>query len=109
VGQGKFYDGKFTTVNLKKGVNRKTGVKVQCLPKSSIIRARLLHDSEGAQGRGLLLHDPKGSKGRLLFLHDPQGRQACDPSYKTLIGLFKDLAVVSHLLFHSYSSILLLY
>ncbi len=31
VGQGKFYDGKFTAVNSKKGVNWKTGVKVQCL------------------------------------------------------------------------------
>ncbi len=30
-GQSRFYDGKFTAVNLKKGVNRKTGVKVRCL------------------------------------------------------------------------------
>jgi hypothetical protein len=39
VGQGKFYDGKFTMVNLKKGVNQKTGVKVRCLVGS--IRAWL--------------------------------------------------------------------
>ena len=30
-GQSRFYDGKFTAVNSKKGVNRKTGVKVWCL------------------------------------------------------------------------------
>ena len=30
-GQSRFYDGKFTAVNSKKGVNRKTGVKVRCL------------------------------------------------------------------------------
>ncbi len=30
-GQSRFYDSKFTAVNSKKGVNRKTGVKVWCL------------------------------------------------------------------------------
>ncbi len=33
LGQSRFYDGKFTTVNSKKGVNRTTGVKVWCFPK----------------------------------------------------------------------------
>ncbi len=36
-GQSRFYDGKFTAVNSKKGVNWKTGVKVWCLPLSVLI------------------------------------------------------------------------
>ena len=35
-GQSRFYDGKFTEVIQKKGVNRKTGVKVRCLLRGTV-------------------------------------------------------------------------
>jgi hypothetical protein len=42
LGQKRFYASKFTTVNLKKGVNQKTGVKVQCFQFWTVPRTNLI-------------------------------------------------------------------